>query len=115
MNREEFHEQDIDRYKFDFNLCTAEKGYAQIDTSQDAWYYGNWANPKDLKIVSYCEGDVTITTYNHSNGFVRQIRELKGIPQPRLRRRLQRNRRHAQRRAKLHPTGAGRPASLKLP
>ena len=77
MNREEFHEQDIDRYKFDFNLCTAEKGYAQIDTSQDAWYYGNWANPNDLKIVSYCEGDVTITTYNHSNGFVRQIRELK--------------------------------------
>ena len=76
MNREEFHQPNIDRYKFDFNLCTAGKGYAQIDTSQDAWYYGNWANPKDLKIVSYCEGDVTITTYNHNNGFVRQIWEL---------------------------------------
>lgn len=48
-----------DRYAFDFKTCTADKGWAQMDTKQDASYYGVWVNPTLRKLVSYCEGDVT--------------------------------------------------------
>ena len=34
-----------DRYVYDFGLCTYEKGWAQVDTAQDASYFGTWANP----------------------------------------------------------------------
>ena len=46
-----------DRYIFDFKLCTTGKGWAQVDTEQDASYFGTWANPFELKVVSYTEGD----------------------------------------------------------
>ncbi len=29
-----------ERYRFDFRLCTKEKGWTQYDTNQDAWYFG---------------------------------------------------------------------------
>lgn len=48
-----------DRYEYDFNRCSYRSGWAQLDTSQDAWYYGNWVNPITLELMSYCEGDVT--------------------------------------------------------
>lgn len=51
-----------DRYAFDFRLCTYAKGWAQLDTSEDASYFGNWVNPTDRKLICYCEGDVTITS-----------------------------------------------------
>ena len=35
-----------DRYVYDFSVCTYEKGWAQIDTRQDASYYGTWTNPE---------------------------------------------------------------------
>lgn len=50
-----------DRYVYDFGLCSISKGYAQIDTDRDARYFGTWINPTELKIVNYCEGDITIT------------------------------------------------------
>ncbi len=57
------------RYAFDFDLCSVSKGWAQIDTRQDASYYGTWAHPKMLKIVSYCEGDTTIETASTEEEF----------------------------------------------
>jgi len=33
------------RYAFDFRLCHFKNGWAQLDTRQDASYYGNWINP----------------------------------------------------------------------
>ena len=48
-----------DRYAFDLNRCTSAKGWAQLDTEQDAWYFGNWINPTTLETMSYAEGDVT--------------------------------------------------------
>ena len=50
-----------DRYKFD---CGLPRHFAQVDTSQDASYYGNWASAEALTLVSYCEGDVTTTVCN---------------------------------------------------
>ena len=66
-----------DRYAFDFKLCTVKRGFAQVDTRQDAWYYGTWASPRERKIVSYAEGDITIQTASTDAEFVEAIRELK--------------------------------------
>ena len=69
--------ESTDRYAFDFKLCTTGKGYAQVDTQQDAWYYGTWANPFKLKIVSYCEGDITIQTADNPEEFVEEMQKIK--------------------------------------
>ena len=66
-----------DRYVFDFECCTVLEGFAQVDTSQDASYFGTWANPEKLQIVSYCEGDVTVQTAGTPEEFVTAVRELK--------------------------------------
>lgn len=47
-----------------------------MDTSQDASYYGTWANPFELKLVNYCEGDVTESQWDTEAGFVAGVREL---------------------------------------
>ena len=66
---------DADRYKYDFRLCTPKDGWAQLDTRQDASYYGNWINPITLKLFSYCEGDTTLTECEDEADFVKSVRE----------------------------------------
>jgi len=68
IKKETFFES-INRYAFDSKLCSASKGYAQLDTSEDASYLGNWINFKEFKIVSYCEGDITIETCENEKEF----------------------------------------------
>ena len=46
-----------DRYLFD-----GIAGNYQIDTWQDAWYFGMWINPKERSISTYAEGDFTKVT-----------------------------------------------------
>ena len=70
---------DIDRYMFDFDLCSAKKGFAQVDTEQDAWYHGIWVNPQTRTIISYAEGDVTEQIAESEGEFVAAIRRLKEI------------------------------------
>lgn len=67
-----------DRYRFDFQECRSKDGWAQIDTSQDASYYGNWANPFTLQIFSYVEGDVTRTTCDTPAEFADELRRMQG-------------------------------------
>ena len=50
-----------DRYIYDFEILTYGKGWAQVDTKQDASYFGTWTNPTTLEIFTYCEGDITRT------------------------------------------------------
>jgi hypothetical protein len=69
--------EDTDRYRFDFKLCTTAKGYAQIDTGQDAWYFGTWTNPFELRTVNYCEGDVTISDAETAEEYEKDIRAIK--------------------------------------
>lgn len=66
-----------DRYQFDFRLCTYAKGWAQLDTSQDASYFGTWINPTERKIANYCEGDVTIQTAETDEEVVSLVAEIK--------------------------------------
>ena len=64
-----------DRYAYDWALCG--NGFAQVDTSQDAPYYGTWCSPEHLLQVNYCEGDVTLILYDDPQEFHDGIRELK--------------------------------------
>lgn len=66
-----------DRYKYDFGLCSIKNGFAQVDTSQDAPYYGIWANPFKLIIFTYCEGDCTTEIAENVEEFVKAIQNLK--------------------------------------
>ena len=62
----------IDRYEFDFKLP---KHFAQLDTAQDAWYYGTWASPKQLQMVNYAEGDITVKAAVAVFEFVQMMRD----------------------------------------
>ena len=64
-----------DRYRYDFRLCRAAAGWAQLDTRQDAPYFGNWINPLTLKLMSYCEGDTTLTVCEDEADFIATVRE----------------------------------------
>jgi len=65
-----------DRYRYDFGLCSYENGWAQIDTTQDASYFGTWANPTKLMIFSYCEGDTTLQEAETPEEFVAALRAI---------------------------------------
>jgi len=67
----------IDRYYFDFKKCTRKNGWAQVDTEQDAHYYGTWANPVSLKVISYVEGDIYEVTADTPQAFARELRSIK--------------------------------------
>ena len=51
--------QESDRYVYDQLLFKA--GWATLDTDQDAWYYGNWADPVKRVLFCYAEGDCITT------------------------------------------------------
>jgi hypothetical protein len=65
-----------DRYVFDFRLCPSSKGWAQVDTRQDASYYGNWVNPLTFELVSYAEGDQSHTQCDGADEFAAQVRSM---------------------------------------
>jgi hypothetical protein len=64
------------RYKFDSGICSLAAGYAQVDTRQDASYYGTWASPSARTIVCFAEGDVITTVCGTDEEFVEQMRGL---------------------------------------
>ena len=66
-----------DRYLYDFKLCTTGRGWAQVDTGQDALYFGTWANPFELKTLCYCEGDVITVKLDTAAEFVTEIWSIK--------------------------------------
>jgi len=78
MAVKKIHEFDpCDRYFFDLDVCSVSKGYAQVDTSLDASYYGTWANPVTFKIVNYCEGDIYVTLCDTLAEFIAEIYAIK--------------------------------------
>jgi len=68
--------ENVDRYAFDFGACSTKKGFAQVDTGQDAWYFGMWANPNTFRIVTYAEGDMTLRECDSPEEFVTTIRSI---------------------------------------
>ncbi len=64
-----------DRYLYDFRVLTYEKGWAQVDTKQDASYYGTWTNPETRQIFNYCEGDCTLTKCDTDEDYCKALGE----------------------------------------
>jgi hypothetical protein len=62
-----------DRYRYDWDKCTAKDGWAQLDTDQDASYYGNWVNPITLQLFSYTEGDTCRITCETKEEFKKEV------------------------------------------
>ena len=62
------------RYIFDNRLPS---DYAQLDTSEDASWYGNWASAQRLAFISYAEGDCCITTCDSEEEFVSEFTRFK--------------------------------------
>jgi hypothetical protein len=69
MNKTELFDGEMNRYAFDFGHCRLNDGWAQLDTDQDASYFGNWAHPERLQIVSFVEGDITVIKCEDSDEF----------------------------------------------
>jgi len=70
-----------DRYIFDFDADFRAAGWLQFDTDQDAWYFGVWVNPRLLRTLSYCEGDVYLVVCadaQHYNAEIKALCEFHG-------------------------------------
>ena len=68
--------ENCDRYAFDFQHCRLADGWAQLDTQEDASYFGNWAHPEQLQVVSFTEGDVCVTSCEDSDEFRAEIERI---------------------------------------
>ncbi len=77
-----------ERYHYDFEACAASKGWTQYDTSQDAWYFGVWVHPVDLLVLTFAEGDETLTTCATPESFKAELASMAdfyGDPPPAIR------------------------------
>jgi hypothetical protein len=63
-----------DRYEIDAMLCPA--GWAQLDTNEDASWYGIWAHPKRRTVSTYCEGDISVATSDTDEEFCQEVRRV---------------------------------------
>jgi len=62
-----------DRYSFDRQYTLA-NGWAQVDTYQDAPYFGIWTSPALLQIFTYCEGDLCLEQCNDVADYVDAVK-----------------------------------------
>ena len=65
-----------DRYRYDFGICSPARGWAQVDTVQDASWFGTWASPAERTILNYAEGDVTRQVCESDAEFAQAMRDL---------------------------------------
>jgi len=74
-----------DRYRYDFKICTTEKGWRQFDTDQDAHYFGVWVNMEKRQTFTYCEGDTVLVICPTAESFAAELdsmHEFYGPPPP---------------------------------
>jgi len=65
-----------DRYFFDFKLDL--NRWLQMDTGQDASYYGNWVNPQLRTHITYCEGDIYVIVSKSDASFMKYMKVTRG-------------------------------------
>ncbi len=51
-------------------------GWAQVDTAQDASWFGTWASPSERTILNFAEGDVTRTICETDEEFAAALGEI---------------------------------------
>jgi len=64
----------ITRYAWDEGLDYNE--WCQLDTRQDASYYGHWINPFRLTFIGFAEGDITEVLCASESGFRSYLRNF---------------------------------------
>lgn len=72
------------RYHFDYVLHPVD-GWEQYDTTEDASYFGIWINREARVIVSYAEGDISLTQSPTDEIFSVELQRLQafyGNPPP---------------------------------
>ena len=67
------------RYFFDMGICRVANGWAQIDTYQDAAYFGTWTNPTTFEFFTYAEGDVIYKKCESKEEYIKEVREHVGF------------------------------------
>lgn len=74
MKRKSYNVEEATRYEFDFGIC---KGWAQVDTTQDASYYGAWIHPEKREFMRFAEGDVDHYFFENDEEMVAFVSEFK--------------------------------------
>ena len=67
--------EEYGRGRYDWTL-TAADGWAQLDTGQDAPWYGAWAHAGSRTVVVYAEGDETKTVCRDGEAFADEVRRF---------------------------------------
>ncbi len=66
--------EDTERYLFDFEMdCDR---WEQFDTRSDASYFGIWISKKDLRTLTFAEGDLTAVQFVDETAFDRGVAEM---------------------------------------
>jgi hypothetical protein len=65
---------DGDRYAYDFGLCA---DFAQVNTSEDASWFGIWACPSRLVVFTFCEGDCSTVQCDTPAEFCDEIHRVR--------------------------------------
>jgi hypothetical protein len=65
---------DGSRYPYDSALCRL--GWAQLDSTSGAPWFGQWACPVRLRLFSYCEGDTTLIKCDTIAEFAAEVRKV---------------------------------------
>jgi hypothetical protein len=65
-----------DRYRYDFDHCSCARGWAQVDTAQDASWFGTWASPAERTILNFADCDVTRSVCGTDEEFAAALREI---------------------------------------
>lgn len=60
------------RYDYD-EKRTAANGWVQIDTCQDAPYFGIWAHAANRRIATFCEGDLMVEICDDDADFQKSL------------------------------------------
>lgn len=63
------------RYLYDFGKCSYANGWFQVDTPQDAEYFGTWIHPEKLLHFNYCEGDTTLVEFESAAEMAKYLEE----------------------------------------
>lgn len=68
---------DLNRYYFDNGECNpVHTDFCQIDTWQDASYFGIWADPVGLQVVKFIESEVYRNEFDSEEAFAEEVRSV---------------------------------------
>jgi hypothetical protein len=70
------HIDDMDRYQIDFSMVGATGGYVQIDTVEDASWFGMWLDSRSRRLVIFAEGDLEVRSYDSDADLVTDLEHL---------------------------------------